>query len=48
MEEAFSIDVTVINKFAFLKASPPVGADDLEEKVKELTEKRDKYVNEGD
>ena len=48
VEEAFNIDVTVINKFAFLKANPPIGAEDLEEKIKELKEKRDKYQGEGD
>lgn len=48
MEEAFNIDVTVINKFAFLKANPPIGAVDLEEKIKELKEKKDKYQGEGD
>jgi len=38
-EEAFNIDVTVINKFALLKSNPPVGPEDLEEKAKELKEK---------
>ena len=47
MEEAFNIDVTMINKFAFLKANPPIGAEDLEEKITELKEKREKYETEG-
>lgn len=48
VEEAFNIDVSVINKFAFLKANPPVSPDDLDEKIKELSEKREKYFTEGE
>jgi len=33
VEEAFSIDFTVINKFGFLKVSPPLGPTDLDHKI---------------
>ena len=33
VEEAFNIDFAIINKFGFLKVSPPMGPTDLETKV---------------
>lgn len=36
MEEAFNIDFAIINKFAFLKISPPLGPTDLDSKISEL------------
>lgn len=48
VEEAFKIDITVINKFGFLKVSPPLDKDSLDSKIKELTEKRVKYFEDGE
>ncbi len=48
VEEAFKIDITVINKFGFLKVSPPLDKDSLDSKIKELTEKRVKYHEDGE
>lgn len=36
VQEAFNIDINTINKFGFLKVSPPLGAESLEDKLKEL------------
>jgi len=36
VEEAFNIDITTINKFSFLKISPPLNKETLEAKLKEL------------
>jgi hypothetical protein len=46
--EVFNIDISFINKFGFLKISPPLGKDDLEAKIKEISEKRDYYITEGE
>lgn len=35
-KEIFNIDINTINKFGLLKVSPPMKAEDLEGKVKEL------------
>lgn len=48
VEEAFKIDITVINKFGFLKVSPPLDKDNLESKIKELSEKMTNYEKEGE
>jgi len=48
VEEAFKIDITVINKFGFLKVSPPLNKESLDAKIKELTEKREQYVKDGE
>ena len=39
VEEAFNIDITVINKFGFLKVSPPLDKENLDAKIKELSTK---------
>lgn len=39
VEEAFNIDINAINKFGFLKVSPPLDKDSLDTKIKELSEK---------
>ena len=36
VENVFSIDIAVINKFGFLKISPPLGPNDLDSKITEL------------
>ena len=43
VKEAFNIDISIINKFGFLKVSPPLGPGDLEGKINELTKKRDDF-----
>jgi hypothetical protein len=48
VEEAFNIDFSVINKFAFLKVNVPLGPEDLDDKIKELSEKREKYIADGE
>jgi hypothetical protein len=48
VEEAFNIDFSVINKFAFLKVNVPLGPEELDNKIKELSEKREKYFVEGE
>lgn len=48
VEHAFNIDIAVINKFGFLKVSPPLGTEDLEQKIKELEEKREYFIKEGE
>jgi len=44
VEEAFKIDITVINKFGFLKVSPPLNKESLDSKIKELSEKKEEYI----
>mmetsp|Transcript_8493 Transcript_8493/g.6035 ORF Transcript_8493/g.6035 Transcript_8493/m.6035 type:complete len:90 (+) Transcript_8493:1425-1694(+) len=39
-EDVFNIDVMIVQKFGFLKVSPPIAPEDLEEKIKELNEKK--------
>lgn len=46
--EEFQIDITLINKFGFLKISPPLNKESLDSKINELTEKRAVYEREGD
>mmetsp|Transcript_11214 Transcript_11214/g.11278 ORF Transcript_11214/g.11278 Transcript_11214/m.11278 type:complete len:266 (-) Transcript_11214:108-905(-) len=46
--EVFNLDIQVINKFSFLKVSPPLDPSELEEKIKELKEAREKYIEEGE
>jgi hypothetical protein len=46
--EVFNIDFTVINKFAFLKVSPPLAPIELDAKINELTKKREVYLKEGE
>jgi len=48
VEEAFKIDITVINKFGFLKVSPPLDKESLDSKSKELSEKKKVFENEGE
>lgn len=36
IEEPFNIDITMINKFGFLKISPPLNKEALDAKIKEL------------
>jgi len=48
VEEAFKIDITAINKFGFLKVSPPLEKESLDIKIKELTEKMENYEKEGE
>lgn len=47
-EDVFHIDVMIVQKFGFLKVSPPIAPEDLEEKVKELNDKQKYYTTEGD
>ncbi len=39
VQEAFNIDINTINKFGYLKVSPPLGAESLDDKIKELNGK---------
>ena len=48
IEVPFNIDITMINKFGFLKISPPLNKESLDTKIKELEEKRVKYNEEGE
>lgn len=48
VEEAFKIDITAINKFGFLKISPPLDKESLDAKIKELTEKKEDYQKRGE
>jgi hypothetical protein len=48
VQEAFNIDINTINKFGFLKVSPPLGAESLDDKIKELNGKLTAYIKEGD
>jgi len=48
MEEAFKIDITAINKFGFLKISPPLNKESLDSKLTELTEKKEDYQKRGE
>lgn len=48
MEEAFKIDILAINKFGFLKVSPPLDKESLDTKIQELTDKMAKYQVEGE
>ncbi len=43
VQEVFNIDFEVISNFGFLKISPPMSVDDLDAKIKEVLEKRDKF-----
>lgn len=47
-EEAFKIDILAINKFGFLKVSPPLDKESLDTKIQELTEKLAKYKTDGE
>jgi len=38
----------MINKFGFLKVSPPLNKEALGDKIKELDEKLNKYIVEGE
>ena len=46
-EEHFDIDITFINLFGFLKVSPPLNKDALDEKITELQKKTDDYLEQG-
>jgi hypothetical protein len=48
IEEPFNIDITMINKFGFLKISPPLNKEALDAKIKELEEKMINYDKEGE
>lgn len=48
VEEAFKIDILAINKFGFLKVSPPLNKESLDSKIQELTEKLAKYKTDGE
>ena len=43
-EEAFQLDFAVINKLSFLKISPPLALEDLDTKIKDLTERMNSYI----
>jgi len=47
-EDVFNIDIVVVQKFGFLKVSPPIAPEDLEDKIKELNDKKKFYLTEGD
>lgn len=47
-KEQFSIDIGAVSKFSYLKVSPPLGLNDLENKVKELKDRQDKYFADGE
>lgn len=47
-EDVFNIDIVVVQKFGFLKVSPPIAPEDLEDKIKELNEKKEYYQTEGE
>jgi hypothetical protein len=46
--DVFDIDISVINKFGFLKVSPPLSGEDLDVKIKEVQELKAKYIEDGD
>lgn len=48
VEEAFNIDFAIINKFGFLKVSPPMGPSDLDSKIDELRKKKEDFEKEGE
>lgn len=47
-EDVFNIDIVVVQKFGFLKVSPPIAPEDLEDKIKELNDKKKYYLTEGE
>jgi hypothetical protein len=47
-KEEFEIDITLINKFGFLKISPPLNKESLDGKITQLTELKAKYEKEGE
>ena len=48
-EDVFtSIDISILNLFGFLKVSPPLDKNALEPKIKELTDKLNFYIEDGD
>mmetsp|Transcript_35906 Transcript_35906/g.48629 ORF Transcript_35906/g.48629 Transcript_35906/m.48629 type:complete len:165 (+) Transcript_35906:1489-1983(+) len=47
-EDVFNIDIVVVQKFGFLKVSPPIAPEDLEDKIKELNDKKHHYLTEGE
>jgi len=44
----FNIDFAVINKFGLVAVSPPISPEDLDAKIKELTERQKTYLKEGE
>lgn len=48
MHEVFNIDISVINKFGFLKVSPPLSGEDLDVKIKEVLELKTKFFDDGE
>ncbi|MFS8160017.1 MAG: hypothetical protein ACMG6E_07365 [Candidatus Roizmanbacteria bacterium] len=48
VQEAFDIDISVINKFGFLKVSPPLSGEDLDVKIKEVLELKTKFYDDGE
>ena len=48
-EDVFSsIDISILNLFGFLKVSPPLQKEALDPKIKELTEKLEFFIQEGE
>lgn len=48
VQDVFDIDISVIHKFGFLKVSPPLSGEDLDVKIKEVTELKKKYFEDGE
>lgn len=48
VKDEFEIDITLINKFGFLKISPPLNKESLDGKINQLTELKAKYEKEGE
>jgi hypothetical protein len=48
-EDVFtSIDISILNLFGFLKVSPPLQKDALDPKIKELTDKLNFFIEDGE
>ena len=48
MHDAFNIDIKCIEMFWFFKVSPPLSAEDLDPKIKEIEEKGTKFIEEDE
>lgn len=44
---SLNIDFAVINKFGLVNVSPPITSEDLDHKIDELTQKKQKFIEEG-
>ena len=48
-EDVFTnIDISILNLFGFIKISPPLQKDALEPKIKELSDKLNFFIEEGE